>query len=175
MQVELFHWRIKMKKRKIRIEGDIGYVPLADGTEAIIDAEDAELVGQYNWSLSHGYVVTNLPLGNGKHRTLQLHRLVMGGPEGKLVDHRSNDPRINQKEFLRVATNAGNSQNAKMRDDNTSGHKGVCWNRQLKKWQASIRHEGKRIHLGLFTEVEEAAKAYREAALKYHKEFANFG
>lgn len=165
-----------MKKRPIRIEGEIGYVLLADGTEATIDAEDAELVGQYNWCLnSDGYVVTNLPLGNGKSRTLRLHRLVVGDPEGKSVDHRNNDPRMNQKSLLRPATHAENMKNSKMRDDNTSGHKGASWHRAKEKWQAQIQHEGKKIHLGYFTDIEEATKAYREAALKYHGEFANFG
>jgi hypothetical protein len=175
MQVELFHWRIKMKKRKIRIEGDIGYVPLADGTEAIIDAEDAELVGQYNWSLSHGYVVTNLPLGNGKRRTLLLHRLVMGDPEGEMIDHIDGDTRDNRKALLRPATNAQNQYNQGIPSHNTSGHKGVCWHKRDQKWQARIRHEGKSISLGYFTDVEEAAQAYREAAIRLHKEFANFG
>jgi hypothetical protein len=161
-----------MKKRPIRIEGEIGYVPLAGGTEAIIDAEDAELVGQYNWYLSHGYVVTNLPLGNGKYRTLQLHRLVMGEPEGEMIDHREGNPLDNRRALLRPATNAENQYNQRMRDDNTSGRKGVTWHKAREKWQAQIRHEGKRLHLGYFTDLEEAAKAYREAALKYHKEFA---
>jgi hypothetical protein len=92
-----------------------------------------------------------------------------------MVDHRKGNKLENRKEFLRPATQAENNENAKMRDDNTSGHKGVTWHKQLKKWHARIRHEGKRIHLGLFTDLEEAAKAYREAALKYHKEFANLG
>jgi hypothetical protein len=164
-----------MEKRPIRIEGAIGYVPLADGTEATIDAEDAELVGQYNWCLSGEYVVTELWLGNGKRRTLGLHRLVMGEPEGRLVDHRKGVKRDNRKEFLRVATGSQNQYNAKMRDDNKSGHKGVSWHKARKKWQANIQHEGKWIYLGLFTDIEEATKAYKEAALKYHKEFANLG
>jgi hypothetical protein len=175
MQVELFHWRIKMEKRKIRVEGDVAYVPLPDGTEATIDAEDAELVGQYNWCLSGGYVNTHLPLGNGKRRTLHLHRLVMGDPEGKFIDHRNGNPLENRKAFLRVATDSQNQYNRGIPSHNTSGHKGVSWHKPKEKWLARIRHEGKRIHLGYFTDIEEAAQAYKEAAVKYHKEFANFG
>jgi hypothetical protein len=165
-----------MEKRPIRIEGEIGYVLLADGTEATIDAEDAELVGQYNWCLDgKGYVRTFLPLGNGKRRTLGLHRLVMGDPEGKLVDHREGDPRENRKDFLRPATRAENGYNQGVPSHNTSGHKGVTWYKRDKKWVAHVSHEGKKIHLGYFTDLEEAAQAYREAALKYHGEFANLG
>jgi hypothetical protein len=161
-----------MEKRKIRIEGEIAYVPLPDGTEATIDAEDAESVGQHNWCLGNGYVVTFLPRVNGKQKTLRLHRLVMGEPEGKMVDHRNGNPLENRKAFLRPATNAQNQYNQGIPSHNTSGHKGVGWNKACKKWQARIKHEGKQIHLGLFTDLEEASKAYREAALKYHGEFA---
>jgi hypothetical protein len=161
-----------MKKRKIRIEGEIGYVLLADGTEALIDAEDAELVGQYNWCFDGHYVKTNLPRVNGKRRALQLHRLVMGEPEGKMIDHRDGDPRDNRKDLLRLATSAQNLANRGAQSNNTSGHKGVSWHRARKKWLAQIKHEGKNIHLGYFTGLEEAAQAYKEAALKYHGEFA---
>jgi AP2 domain len=164
-----------MKKRPIRIEGEIGYVPLADSTEATIDAEDAELVGKHNWCFNGRYVVTALPRVNGKQRRLGLHRLVMGDPEGKLVDHRNNDPRMNQKAFLRPATKAENGNNRGASSNNTSGHKGVTWYKRYQKWHAKIQHEGKKIHLGYFTVLEEAAQAYREAAAKYHGEFANFG
>ena len=165
-----------MEKRKIRIEGEIGYVPLPDGTEALIDAEDAELVGQYSWCLDgRGYAKTLVRDRSGNRKTLKLHRLVMGEPEGKLVDHRNNDPLDNRKAFLRPATDSQNQYNAKMRDDNTSGHKGVTWCKRDKKWRAQIQHEGKTIHLGYFTVLEEAAQAYREAAIRLHKEFANFG
>jgi hypothetical protein len=159
-----------MEKRPIRIEGEIGYVLLADGTEATIDAEDAELVGQYNWCLSGGYVVTYRPLG-----LLRLHRLVMGDPEGKFIDHRNGNKLDNRKAFLRPATNAENQYNQGIPSRNTSGHKGVHWHKRDQKWSAQIRHEGKQIHLGYFTDLEDAAQAYREAAVKYHKEFANSG
>mgnify|MGYP000567710127 CR=1 FL=1 len=164
-----------MEKRPIRIEGKIAYVPVVDGTEATIDAEDAELVGKHNWCSNGRYVMTALPLGNGKQRTLLLHRLVMGEPEGKMVDHRNGNPLDNRKAALRLATNAENQYNRGAPANNTSSQKGVYWYKRDQKWLARIQHEGKSIHLGYFTVLEEAAKAYREAAVKYHKEFANFG
>ena len=43
-----------MKPRPIRIEGDVAYVPLTKGYEAIIDVEDVPLVEGRNW---HAHVV----------------------------------------------------------------------------------------------------------------------
>lgn len=52
---------------------------------------------------------------------------------------------------------------------NTSGVRGVSYNSTLKKWQASIGFQGKRITLGRFNTKEEAVKARKDAEEKYYK------
>jgi hypothetical protein len=37
---------------------------------------------------------------------------------------------------------------------------GVSWNKKGQKWVANIRHDGKHIHLGLFNNEQDAAKAF---------------
>lgn len=49
----------------------------------------------------------------------------------------------------------------------TSSYRGVCWNAQLKKWQANIKYKGKKEFIGVFTSEEEAAKAYDLKAKEY--------
>lgn len=61
------------------------------------------------------------------------------------------------------------SFDAKTRKDNTSGYKGVCWNKNLQKWQAEIKLRGKKIYLGVFCKKEDAIKARKEAEEKYFK------
>ena len=57
---------------------------------------------------------------------------------------------------LRWVTHSQNSRNAKMHKDNTSGSKGVRFQKDIKKWVAQICIDGKRIHLGSFMKKEDA-------------------
>lgn len=51
----------------------------------------------------------------------------------------------------------------KMRDDNTSGVKGVYFNKSRGKWGAYITFQGKTRNLGSYSTIQEAAEARREA------------
>jgi hypothetical protein len=88
------------------------------------------------------------------------------------VDHRNgvcDDDRINN---LREATNTQNQHNAGPQRTNTSGFKGVTFNKTHEKYQATIRVDGRRIFLGYFNTPEDASIVYRRAALQHHGEFA---
>ena len=89
-----------------------------------------------------------------------------------LVDHRNNNKRDDKWNNLRPATRSQNNSNAVRRKDNSSGHKGVSWSKVAKKWRARISHEGKKIALGHYDSLQDAAAAYAVAAFKYHGEFA---
>jgi hypothetical protein len=56
--------------------------------------------------------------------------------------------------------------------NNTSGYKGVCWNKKNSKWLARIRINNKRIYLGYFDNIFDADAAYKLAAIKFHGEYA---
>lgn len=163
--------------RPIRIEGNIAYVTLTKGYEAVIDAEDVSLVSENNWTAipsgNTAYAVRRSILG-GKKSVRTMHRLIIGDPKGLLVDHINGNGLDNRKENLRTATKSQNMHNATIRKDNKTGYKGVSWDKAAKKYRAEIRIFRKGIFLGLFECPKEASLAYIEACKRYHKEYAKW-
>jgi hypothetical protein len=111
-------------------------------------------------------------------KTFKVHRLIalafIENPENKkCVDHIDGNPQNNNISNLRFATTTENARNTKIKVDNTSGIKGVCFNKATNKWQAQIRFDGKRAHLGYFETIEEAAAARQIKANKHFGEFVN--
>ena len=62
--------------------------------------------------------------------------------------------------------------NSARRSDNTSGVKGVGWNKRLGKWHARVKVNGVQYHVGYFTDLAEAAKARDAKAVEVHGVFA---
>ena len=87
------------------------------------------------------------------------------------VDHIDRNPLNNHRINLRICTKAQNQQNCKGRGG-TSKYKGVCWEKRRKKWRATIKNNGKQVHIGEFCDEKEAAKAYNKKALEFFGEFS---
>lgn len=107
-----------------------------------------------------------------------LHRLIFLYHHGYLperIDHINGDPTDNRIENLREATQSKNMMNAKLFNTNTSGVKGVSFDKRTKTWAAYVWKNYARIWLGRFPTLEQAKQAVTEARVKYHKEFANHG
>ena len=91
----------------------------------------------------------------------------------KCVDHKDSNRANNNVSNLRWATNSENSYNSPIRNDNTSGIKGVTWSKKSNKWQVQITHKGKNYQLGFFTDKEEAVKARKSKANELFGEFTH--
>ena len=92
-------------------------------------------------------------------------------PKGQ-IDHANCVTDDNRLQNLRDATCAQNQANARRRVDNKSGYKGVSQHGLTGKWSATIQHEGKRMHLGLYPTPEAAFAAYSEKLKSLKGEFA---
>lgn len=66
-----------------------------------------------------------------------------------------------EKDNCRWSNSTVQSRNTRiLRADNTSGYRGVSWHKKLNKWYSYINIKGKKKHLGMFENKEDAAKAY---------------
>jgi hypothetical protein len=149
-------------------------IKLTQGKFALVDDSDYDYLNQWKWYYSHGYAVRQY--GWPIKKTVFMHRLIMGDPPGLQIDHKDNEKPDhgldNQSSNLRVCTNSGNSKNRGKSSNNTSGYKGVSWDKQKNKWVAQITFDGQHRVIGFFTTAESAAHAYDTAAKKYHGEFS---
>lgn len=123
------------------------------------------------WKTTRGYIQVWLNRRHHKaHRLIWLH--VHGVWPPAHIDHRDGDTSNNRLDNLRLANGTQNQANQRRGRGNTSGFKGVSWHRQKGKWQALIKFNGKKQHLGYHLTAELAHAAYVAAARKHFGEFA---
>lgn len=152
-------------------------IPLTDGHVAVVDDEDFDMLSHYSWQVQHHgrtqYARTTI-YPNGQKKTIRMHRIIIGCNSKTKIDHRDGNGLNNKRKNLRVATCTQNNRNARLRNDSTTGFKGVHLKKSSRRFQALIRVDGVRIHLGCFDTAEEAHAAYCVAAQKYFGAFARF-
>jgi len=88
------------------------------------------------------------------------------------IDHLNGDSSDDRISNLREASPFQNKGNTKISRSNTSGYKGVSFNKKSKNWRSSIKIKGKTIVLGHFLCPKEAHQRYLDAAIEVFGEFA---
>lgn len=161
--------------RPLRIIGNLAFIPLTKGYEAIIDAADAHLVDKWNWvvvlkKFNGKYAYRSIG-PRGKQKTIYLHRVIMNASDGIEVDHIDFNGLNNRRNNLRLATHQQNLCNRSMSSTNKSGFRGVSWAKDRQKWRAQITVNCKMKYLGTFSSPEIAHAAYLEASKHLHGSF----
>ena len=115
---------------------------------------------------SNGYIA--ICVQNKRYRAHRLAWLYVSGKFPKdQIDHINHDRADNRFANLREASNQENHKNTSIQKNNTSGVAGVNWHKASGKWKARIKVSQEDIHLGLFIDIIEAAKARKSAEVKY--------
>jgi HNH endonuclease/AP2 domain len=135
----------------------LGHGTLPAGVQ--IDDEDRYILTGRSWHITNNNYVASRR--NGKIELL--HRLILDPPDSMVVDHINGDKLDNRRANLRIVTFAENVQNqSRLLSNNTSGYRGVVWDRSRSKWIAQVKMGGKNYLLGRFETKEEANRVVIE-------------
>jgi hypothetical protein len=146
------------------------------------------LSGQFIWLChrgrsKYGKAAGSIQTKNGKKywfisiggRAYRAHRLAwfyMTGQWPEEIDHIDGDGLNNSWANLRTATRSQNMANARKQKNNSTGYKGVTFNRRTRKFTAKIKSGSRQKYLGEFFTAKDAHVAYCAAAKKQFGEFA---
>jgi len=145
--------------------------------EFFVDYHNKNIVDKHIWNISYivnkhskfqkPYICTSI-----QGKTIYLHRILMGCPKYKTVDHINGNTLDNREENLRICTHQENHFNRAANSNGSSKYKGVCWNKASRKWQAQIKKDKVNHTIGQYAKEEDAAKAYNEKARAFFGKYA---
>jgi len=149
-------------------ECGIGYTSKRE--EFYFDIEDYNRIKYHCWFTNDaGYIVTNL---NGRIERLHRFLLMCSPHDGVEIDHKNRIKYDNRKDNLRICNHSENMKNRDKQINNSSGIKGIWFDKDRNKWCADIQVNYKMVHLGRFNNLDEAIKIRNEADVKYFGEFS---
>lgn len=156
----------ELLKEKLHYDKDTGVFTWLD-----VKSNGKKMRGKVaGYANKDGYVKIGLTLED-KFYVYLAHRLVWLYEHGEFpnghLDHINHDRDDNRITNLRMATHRENMRNQSMSSNNTTGHSGVSFQKSRGKYCAYVCVDYKKIHLGLFENIEDAAKAAREAREHY--------
>lgn len=136
----------------------------------MVDDEYYEKINEYKWYAAKArntfYAARH---DRVSRKTIWMHRIILNPMYGVYTDHVNRNGLDNRSCNLRQSKRSQNMANTIIRP-NVSSYRGVTSNG--KKWQARVRIDGERYHLGNYATKIEAALAYDYIAAHAWGEFA---
>ena len=151
---------------------------LSKGYVALVDDEDYDFLSQWKWTAAVRKHTVYAYRMEKKTTAILMHRVLLERVEGRIllskeeVDHVDRCGLNNTRRNIRLASHADNNKNRGITKSNSSGYKGVGWDKYTSKWVAYIRLDGKHKNLGRFSSLKEAAMAYDDASIRFHGDFS---
>jgi hypothetical protein len=147
-------------------------IKLTQDKVTIVDDSDYEWLSRHKWLCDNiGYAARDT-YGEGKRKRVFMHRVIMETPDDMETDHINRNKLDNRRVNLRTCTRSQNVANTGIRRDNTSGRKGVSWDKSENKWRATININNKYIQIGRYKNIDDASEAYNKKAIELFGEFA---
>jgi hypothetical protein len=157
-------------------------IPLTKGYVALVDDEDFERVSAFKWQaleLSrtdgskrvYGYRCPPTP-DRKSSVAVFLHRFILNAPKGVYVDHRDHDGLNCTRSNIRLCTQSQNMGNLRRSNTNTSGYKGVSFDKRAGRYRAQISRKNRTVFIGYSDDPIFAAHMYDAAARHLHGSFA---
>ena len=138
-------------------------VRLTQDKVALVDDADFEWLNQRKWHFNGQYACRT-----ENRKTIYMHKLLVSSKSE--VDHKDGDGLNNQRSNLRECTSSQNNMN--MKSFAKSGFKGVYPVKGRGIYQVKLGTRTKKIFVGNFVDILEAARAYNKAAIEHYGEFA---
>lgn len=115
--------------------------------------------------LKGGYKIVSYNCCGKKYKQL-IHRVIYAmhyDAWPAMIDHIDREPKNNCVENLRPADKRLNSINRGKPANNTSGVRGISWNKRVKRWEVYIKDRQKRYNLGHYDCFGQAIRARKSA------------
>lgn len=116
-----------------------------------------------------GYV--NISVNGRLYLAHRLAIFYVTGEWPEITDHKNRIRHDNRWCNLRLSNASENSCNKSMMRNNTSGHRGVSWNKREKRWHAQVTKDGRVHGLGNHVRKGDAVMAVRDFMRSVHGEF----
>lgn len=146
---------------------------LTQGQVALVSDRDYPRVRGYKWTAmrhrSNGFYAYRK---DSTGRNIYLHREILKAPDGFEVDHKNGCKLDCRRNNIRLLALGKNRRGFLTPSKNKSSRfRGVSWFPARRKWVAKIQS----IHVGIFSQEIDAARAYNRAAEKlgYFREAFN--
>ena len=129
--------------------------------------------GEFRWRVDRGRIKAGDVAGSvdkstgylqirANYKLLLGHRLawfmIYGKMPSGVIDHINRNKTDNRITNLRDTSHRKNQWNRGVNKNNTSGVSGVYWNKMCKKWHIQLEDMGRKIDLGMYKDIADAAK-----------------
>lgn len=151
----------------------VAYIPLTMGQFSLVDWDDALWLERDAWHAK--YEPSNksfYAVRMCQRKVLKMHRVLLQTPVDMVGDHINRNPLDNRRCNLRLATRQQNNCNLNLRCDNTTGHRGISFDRN--RWLVQVQGNGKKVRKRCKT-LKEAIEVRNHAAKSLHGRFADAG